>query len=75
LRCDNLRLDRARYNLNRERGCEVVMTEAKAGLIAVAAIIVVFAVAMRAVGALRTASAITAGVVTIAIAAALFITQ
>ncbi|MCP9627479.1 hypothetical protein NML43_10300 [Rhodopseudomonas palustris] len=51
------------------------MTEAQWGLIVVTAIIIVFAVAMRSVGALRTASTATAIVVTVVIAASLFLTQ
>ncbi|WP_022720658.1 hypothetical protein [Rhodopseudomonas sp. B29] len=51
------------------------MTEAKLGLIVVAVVIIAFATAMRAVGALRTASAVTAAATTVAIATALFFTQ
>lgn len=51
------------------------MTEARLGLLVVAAVIIAFAYAMRAMGALRTASAVTAAVATVAIAAALFFTQ
>jgi hypothetical protein len=51
------------------------MTEAKLGLIVVALLIVGFAIAMRVVGALRTATTVFAIVVTIAIAASLFFTQ
>lgn len=51
------------------------MTEAQWGLIVVAAIIVAFAAAMRSMGALRTASTVTAVLVTVAIAASLFLTQ
>lgn len=51
------------------------MTEAKLGLIVVAALIIVFAFVMRSMGALRMTGAVTAATVTIAIAAALYLTQ
>ncbi|WP_420131743.1 hypothetical protein [Rhodopseudomonas sp.] len=51
------------------------MTEAQWGLIVVSAIIIAFAMAMRSVGALRTAGTVTAIVVTLVIAGSLFLTQ
>jgi hypothetical protein len=51
------------------------MTEAKLGLIIVALLITGFAIAMRFAGALRMATTVTAIVVTIGIAASLFVTQ
>lgn len=51
------------------------MTEAKLALLVVALIIIGFAVMMRAIGALRTATSIVAIVVTVAIAMILFLTQ
>lgn len=51
------------------------MTDAKLGLIVVAVVIAGFAIAMRVMGALRTATTVFAIVVTIAIAASLFFTQ
>ena len=51
------------------------MTEAKLGLIVVALLISSFAIAMRTMGALRTATTVFAIVVTVAIAASLFVTQ
>ncbi|MFC0239413.1 hypothetical protein [Rhodopseudomonas telluris] len=51
------------------------MTEAQWGLIVVTAIIIVFAAAMRSIGALRTGGTVTAIVVTIVVATSLFLTQ
>ena len=51
------------------------MTEAKLALLVVALIIIGFAMMMRALGALRTATTVVAIVVTIAIAMVLFLTQ
>jgi hypothetical protein len=51
------------------------MTEAQLGLIVVALLIAGFAVAMRLLGALRTATTAFAIVVTIGIASSLFLTQ
>lgn len=51
------------------------MAEAKIGLVVVALIIIAFAIVMRTMGALRTATTVVAIVVTVAIAATLFLTQ
>ncbi|ACF00167.1 MAG: hypothetical protein QM576_07875 [Rhodopseudomonas sp.] len=51
------------------------MTEAKLGLIVVSVIIIAFAFAMRRFGALQTTGVVATAIITVAIAASLFLTQ
>lgn len=51
------------------------MSEAQLGLVVVAVLVIGFAIAMRVMGALRTAGTVTAIATVCAIAAALFFTQ